>query len=256
MIRAEISPKTCFPATRTSVWAAWWLCALILLPLCGHTAPAATGQTVLRIGCGQSFPPYQMIDHGEPTGFDAEMIEAVARQIGYTPELHVGGLSALRQDLAAGRLDVIAGMSYLPARKSTFLFSTPICTVSYAVFIRDTAKIAGWRDLAGKTIAVQRGGAMADYLHGQGFSGATRTVDDGLQALRLLAAGRCDAAMLAEMPGLYYCTNYGLQHIVVLPDKVMTEPHGFALAPGNSALMLRLNDGLQRLRDNGQFREI
>ncbi|HAD06015.1 MAG TPA: hypothetical protein DCE76_02535, partial [Anaerolineaceae bacterium] len=63
------------------------------LPQTTETAPAAQDdqpRRVLRVGGDQSYPPYEYLNNGIPTGFNVDLIRAVAAEMGYEVEITLG----------------------------------------------------------------------------------------------------------------------------------------------------------------------
>ncbi|HZV82853.1 MAG TPA: transporter substrate-binding domain-containing protein, partial [Geobacteraceae bacterium] len=233
--------------------------ALLLLGLASVAAAAEQApQRVILVGGDRDYPPYEFIDRdGRPAGFNVELTRAVADVMGMQVEFRLGGWSEVRSDLLAGRIDVLEGMSFSEERAEEVDFSTPHALVNHAVFARrDSPTVNSLADLAGKTVAVHRGGIMHDMLVRTGFSGQLRLTPTPADALRMLAAGKTDYAIVAIVPGTYLIRELKLTNLLPVVRNVATHRYGYAVRKGNAELLSRFNEGLAILRKTGQYETI
>ncbi|WP_152176307.1 transporter substrate-binding domain-containing protein, partial [Mycobacterium tuberculosis] len=92
---------------------------------------------------------------GDLTGYDVEIIQAVADELGLKVEFQETQWDAIFAGLDAGRFDVIANqVSINDEREAKYLFSAPY-TVSPGVIVvkDDDGSISSFDDLEGKTTA-------------------------------------------------------------------------------------------------------
>lgn len=80
---------------------------LVVLAACGN-GTSSNGEKVLRVGAtGQSFP--NSFKEGDKlVGYDVEVLEAVAKNLGYKVEWTLTDFSGLMGQMEAGKLDTIA----------------------------------------------------------------------------------------------------------------------------------------------------
>jgi polar amino acid transport system substrate-binding protein len=237
------------------------LAALVLLFTCPLAALASADDKkppLIIVGGDRDYPPYEFIDkNGNPTGFDVELTRAIAEVMGMRVEFHLGGWSEMRSSLQHGAVDVLQGMSYSDERAREVDFSTPYALINHAVFARrDSPLVNSLDELAGKTVAVHRGGIMHDNLVRAGFAGQLRLTDTPADALRLVAAGKTDYAIVAIVPGMYLIRELKLTNLLPMVRNVATERYGYAVKKGNAELLSRFNEGLAILRQTGQYEKL
>ena len=243
-----------------------YLCLLAVLaffllgtPLSGADAAqsGAAGRTVI-VGGDRDYPPYEFIDRsGHPAGYNVDLTRAIAEVMGMEVEFRLGSWSEMRSALKAGRVDVLQGMSYSAERASEVDFSLPHTVVNHAIFARaDSPFINSLEELKGKTVAVHRGGIMHDYLVGQGVGGMLTLTDTPADALRLVAAGRTDFAVVAIVPGMYMIRELKLTNLIPVVRNVATHRYCYAVGKGNAELLSRFNEGLAILKKTGQYETI
>lgn len=237
------------------------LAALLLLlwPALSPAAPVAEKKVaIIVVGGDRDYPPYEFIDkNGAPAGYNVELTRAIAEVMGMKVQFRLGAWSEMRNDLQNGRIDVLQGMSYSPERLNEVDFSLPHTIVNHAVFARrDSAAVNTLEELAGRSVAVHRGGIMHDYLVRTGFSGRLVLTDTPADALRQLAAGMTDYAIVAIVPGMYIIRELKLTNLLPVVHNVASHRYCYAVDKGNAELLSRFNEGLAILKKTGQYEVI
>ena len=161
--------------------------------------------------------------------------------MGMKVEFRLGGWSEMRSALQSGKVDVLQGMSYSEERLGEVDFSLPHTIVNHAVFARrDSPNVNALAELAGKSVAVHRSGIMHDYLVKSGFKGRLILTDTPADALRQLAAGKTDYAIVAIVPGMYIIRELKLINLMPVVRNVATHRYCYAVNKGNAELALPL----------------
>ena len=218
-------------------------------------APPPLG--VVVVGGGATYAPYHYLDHGRPTGFDVELLQAVAEVMGMELDIRLGPWEETRRGLEEGTIDVHAGMSVSPERTRRYQFTTPILHKQTRIFVRgDNREIRGKPDLAGRRIAVQREGVMAAYLQAHDYTDRLMLVESAKEALRAVASGRADCCVMSEFRGLQVLQEENLRGIVRVGEPVATSNYAFAVRAGRRDILLRLNLGLALVEQSGEYDRI
>jgi glutamine transport system substrate-binding protein len=124
--------------------------------LIGGSACAAT----LNVGTEATFAPFEFMDEKtkEVTGFDMEIIEAVAKATGDKVRLHNMGFDGLIPSLQAGIIDVtVAAMTITPERQKRVDFTEPYYQSGLTILIRkaDAAKYTDLKAFEGTRLALK-----------------------------------------------------------------------------------------------------
>ncbi|MBF0549371.1 MAG: transporter substrate-binding domain-containing protein, partial [Deltaproteobacteria bacterium] len=209
-----------------------------------------------------NYYPYTFLNQqGTPDGYSVDLIKAVSKVMGLEIDIHGGPWDQAIKALETGQIDLLPMMAYSQERDKLFDFSVPH-TISYdAVFVlKKHSAIKSIKDLMGKRIIVMRDDAAHQYLVSKGLATTDRLVltDSLPDALRLLAAGKGDAALMPKLVGLVNLKKLGLSNIeqspVVIDD--YTRPFSFSVRKGNKALLDRLSDGLSIVKATGEYDQI
>jgi len=161
---------------------------------------------VITVGTEGTYPPFTFHEggSGELTGYDVDVIKAVADQLGVKAQFEETQFDAIFAGLEAGRFDVIANqVSIDPERKAKYDFSKPY-TVSPGVVVvtKDDDSINSFDDLAGKTTAQSLTSNW--YQMAQDAGAKVESVEGWAQAVTLLKQGRVDATVNDELTFLDY----------------------------------------------------
>jgi len=215
---------------------------------------AADKQTVI-VGGDRDYPPYEFMDRsGHPAGYNVDLTRAIADVMGMKVEFRLGSWSEMRDALNSGRVDVLQGMSYSAERATEVDFSVPHAVVNHAIFGRkDNPSVNSLEELKGKSVAVHRSGIMHDYLIRQGVGARLTLTDTPADALRMVASGKIEYAVVAIVPGMYMIRELKLTNLVPVVRNVATHRYCYAVRKGNAELLSRFNEGLAILKKTGQY---
>ncbi|EJN06648.1 periplasmic component of amino acid ABC-type transporter/signal transduction system [Herbaspirillum sp. YR522] len=216
--------------------------------------PAAHAADVIRVGTDATFPPMEFVKDGKRTGFDIELIEALAKTMGKKVQWVDIDFKGLIPGLISNRFDIAASAIYMTdERRKVVNFSDPYYRGGLAVLVRrDDNSIKLPADLNnGKKVSVQVGTKSVSFLK-ESYPGAERVEVEKNQAMfDLLATGRVNAAVTGRPAAVEYARTQPL--VRVLDKGLTTELYGYAMRKGDTELAEQLNRALATLRVNGTY---
>jgi PAS domain S-box-containing protein len=220
-------------------------------------AGPVTGLPKLIVGGDHDNPPYEFVVNGQATGFNIELLRAVARIEGLTMEFRLGPWGTVRKALEKGEIDALAGMYYSAERSRVADFSVPHTLATPAIFVRKGSPVRSLESMRGREIIVQNGDVAHDFLREKGLASRIITVTDPGEVLRLLASGKHDCALMPSLlQGEYLVRKYGLGNLTAITTGLPQFNYCFAVRKGDRELLSRLDEGLNILRVTGEYREI
>lgn len=224
----------------------------LLFALVAAVAPAAESR--LRIGVERADNPISFVDAaGQPTGFTAELLEAM-RQAGLSDfELVASPWSSLMREFQAGRIDVLANVALTEERRAEMDFSITHGFVHGLIYNRkDRPPIVTTADFAGKTIGTLSGSiAHTNAVEHQGWGATIKPFLTPQEAMEAAARGEVDAVLLVYGLERKYITNtHGMRREFV---EDIVHHFRFAVHKGDTETLRRLNDALGIVRHNGSF---
>ena len=217
----------------------------------------------LTIGTDATFKPMEYKDErsGQIVGFDVDLCNAIAREIGAQVTYANIAFDGLFTALSSKRLDAVASAVIITAeRQKQYLFSDPYLLAGQIVTVRTDEKAITGPDTIGKgkKIGVQLGTMGEEQARkiAQKSGAEVKIYDDVTMAFADLTAGRLDA-VLYDFPAVadYIASNPNAK--LKTAGKVFTEEYyGFVFRPDQQALVEKVNAALQKLKDSGQLAEL
>ncbi|MBY4675715.1 transporter substrate-binding domain-containing protein [Marinobacterium arenosum] len=233
------------------------LCALLLS---GGIAQARTFQPddIIVVGGDYNYPPYEFLDEdGQPAGYNVELTRAIAEVMGMKVRFELADWAEMREALENGDIDALQGMVSSTERSATLAFSPPHAIVYQSIFARrGDPKATSLEQLRGKQVVVQQHGIMHDYLLQNDVGAIIITAATHADALRQLAAGKYDYALVANLPGLYLGQELGLSNIVPVGRPFQAQRYGYAVLKGHEELLAQFSEGLAILKNTGRQQAI
>lgn len=198
-------------------------------------------------------------DNGELTGFDVELVDAMAEQMNLEPEFKTTPFDTIIPALTAANCDVIVSATTITEERSEqVLFSDPYFDADQSLMVT-TANEGTYKtldDLAGKTIGVQAGTTGADYAEENKPEGATVKEYPGASDLFLaISAGEIDA-VLQDFPVNAYHALQNDEQFAVTETFPTGEQYGMAVTLENTNLADALNAALGNVRASGTYEDI
>ena len=218
----------------------------------------AAGKIV--IGTEGTYKPFTYHEDGtgDITGYDVEIIQAVAEKLGVEAEFAETQWDAIFAGLDAGRFDLIANqVSITDERIAKYDFSEPY-TVSPGVVIvaADNSDITSLADLEGKTTAQSLSSNW--YTLAEDNGATVEAVEGWAQAIALLEQGRIDATLNDKLTYLDYVTSKpdAAAKLKVAAETDDPSTNAFVVAKGSTTLVDAINDALEELRADGTLAAI
>lgn len=221
----------------------------------GWCSAIAQGQP-LRVGTDATFAPMEFIDNGRRTGFDVELVEALAKNLGRPVEWIDIDFKGLIPGLLSRRFDMAVSAIYITdERKKVVDFSDAYYAGGLVALVRqDDRTIASPADLDGKRVSVQVGTKSVAYLTQQYPRVQRVEVEKNQEMFNLVEVGRADAAVTGKPAAFQYVrTRPGLR---VLDAPLSREEYGMALRKDTPELTQAVNAALARLRADGTYAAI
>lgn len=189
------------------------------------------------------------------TGFEYEIINALAKQMGRTAKFTQNDWDGLIPGLSRGDYDVvICGIEITPEKAGEVLFSNPYY-ITFEQFVdrKGSAPITALTELAGKEIgSLDQTGAMALLEAIPGVK--VRPYQQEVNAYQDVANGRIFGVLLDYPIAKYYASPN--------PNLQLTGPpfgqiqYGIAIKKGNTELHKEINAALKAITSSGELREI
>lgn len=204
----------------------------------------------IKIGTEGAFPPFNMFKGRELTGFEVELANQLAKQLGLKVEWISQPFDGLLLGLQQNRFDfVIASHGITPERSRAVDFSNPhYCTGGTVVSLKGGPKTAA--DLRGKVVAVQVGTTYLTSV--QKLPGVRAlVVPKDTDAQTALLSGKAAAWVGDKFSGLALIQSQ--KGRLQQGSTLFSEEVGMAVKKGNTSLLKELNASLAKSMQNGSY---
>jgi cystine transport system substrate-binding protein len=225
----------------------------------GASLASIKDKGVLTVGTEGTYPPFTFHEggSGDLTGYDVEVAQAVAEELGVEVEFEETQWDAIFAGLESGRFDMVANqVSINEERKQDYDFSSPY-TVSdgVVVVLEGNDEISSFEDLDGKTTAQSLTSNWFQLAEENGAN--VEPVEGWAQAVELLRQERVDATVNDELTFLDYEKSEGGDTGLAIAART-GEParNAFAFRKGSDDLVAAVDEALEKLRKDGTLAEI
>jgi polar amino acid transport system substrate-binding protein len=220
---------------------------------------------ILCVGSALPDPPFEFMDANEPRGFDVELTQAIAVELGLawwlTP--YAGAdFNGIFGGLASGIYDCVAsGATITPEREKLARFCAPYLRSGQSLVcnVEATPHVNSIDDLKGMILGVQHGNTsepVAHRLKAEGRIAEVRTYayhDIGAM-LDDLAAGKIGAVM--KLAPVMRWMIKDRSRLRVAQEGITDETLGIAVRLGDSALLDAMNRAQERLQESGALQQL
>jgi ABC-type amino acid transport substrate-binding protein len=225
---------------------------------CGGSSSGGGGGSegeALTVGSDIPYPPFEQGKPGHYTGFDVELMDAIAKKMGRKAEFQDTSFETIFRDVAQGKFDaVISAATITPEREKAVDFSNPYYLSEQAVLVKEGSQIKTLGELAEKTVGVQQGTTGQELAKEKSNASEIRPYPEGPDAVNALKAGTVEAVVIDAPVAQNAVEKSGG---VEIAEKVPTEEeYGIAVAQGETELLDEINEGLKEVEEDGTYAKI
>ncbi|WP_369902699.1 transporter substrate-binding domain-containing protein [Bacillus manliponensis] len=229
---------------------------------CSKSETASSNEEkTLVMGTSADYKPYEYIDakkSEEIIGFDIDVMNYIAKELGYKVQVKDMEFSGLLAALEAEKVDfVMAGLTPNKEREKNADFTDAYFVAKNVVITKKDANIQTLQDLQGKNVGVQTGSTQeerAKKLQKEvkfQLEGRDR-IPELIQEVR---AGRVEAIILEETVAKGYLQKEKeLKKIEI--SEVAEEPGTVIALPKGSELTEEFNTVIKKMQENGEMEKL
>ncbi|WP_188207868.1 ABC transporter substrate-binding protein [Alkalibacillus aidingensis] len=212
---------------------------------------------VLRMATSADFPPFESFDEsGEFIGFDIDLANIVADELGYELEIDDMNFDGLIGSLQSGRADIVlAGMSATEERSENVDFS-PAYHHSGEMFItQPDSDITSIEDIEGLTVGVQLGTIQEEGAKTlqEEYDFEIKQLDEATGIVQELLTNRIDVGYLDKTVAEGYIEE---QDLAGFDDPTTASP-GMAIAfPKDSEYYEEVSEVIEQLLEDGTIADL
>ncbi|WP_112243595.1 ABC transporter substrate-binding protein [Kribbella monticola] len=209
----------------------------------------------LRIGTLTDAPPNVYVKDGKFTGFDNDLITAIAAKLNLKPEFVGTDFSALLSQVNGGQFDLgSSSITITEARKKTVAFSNGYDFGYLGLNTTKTSGITSFDQLQGKRVVVVQGTVQDDYATSKNLNPVR--VPNYNAAVGQLKAGTADAWISPAEIGEKMAKEQGGGVVILAAKELSSAPTAYAVAKSNDKLREAVNKALDQVIADGTWTKL
>jgi polar amino acid transport system substrate-binding protein len=210
----------------------------------------------IQIATEGAFAPFNYFKGKELTGFEVDVANAVAKELGLKVEWKTFGFDSLLIGLNQNKYDVvIASHGITEERAKAVDFTDPHYCTGGIIVAKDSGPLTA-KDLAGKVVAVQVGTTYLTALQKVPGVKEVKTYQKDTDSFQNLISGRVDALVTDRFIAKEAVAVHAKKVKLATGDLLFSEKVAMAVAKNNKELTKQLNEGLKRILANGVYKAI
>lgn len=219
-------------------------------------ATGAVSAKELIVGVDANFMPFEFKINGKLTGFDVELFEAIAKEIGIKFKWQTMDFNGIIPALQSRSIDAaVAGITIKSDREKVVDFSHPYYDSGLIILVRANNKnIKDVEDLKNKVVATKLGTTSADFLKTVPTKKVKLLPNTDNLFMELISGG-VDAVFFDSPPLMYYAKNQGKGKVKTVGPLYQGQSYGIAF-PQGSNLRDKVNIALLKFMEDGTYAKL
>ena len=235
--------------------------ALVLTGCGGGSSGGGSGgdeAEQVKVASDIAYPPFEFNKGGEPTGFDIDLMNEIAKRANLDVEYQNVRFDSIIQGLGNNLYDAsISAMTITPEREEQIDFSEPYFNADQSLLVQSDSDIESTDDLGDATVGVQigtTGAAEAQKYQDEGKVADVRTFNTVTDAFNALENGQVDA-VINDFPVSADRASQSNGELEIVQNIPTGEQYGIAF-PTDSELRPRVNKALQEIKEDGTYEKL
>lgn len=214
----------------------------------------------ITVAAVQDYPPFEYLEGDELTGYDVELVEAVAEKADLEVEWNTMKFDGIIPALQANQVDAaVSAIGIREDRLEIVDFSDPYFESGLSIVALEGSDIEEEADLDGKVVVAKQGTASLELANelAETYDIEITTLQDDATMYMELENDNADV-VINDYPSVAYKINQDGDEntLQFVGDMYPSEDYGIAISKDSDGLVEKMNEGLQELRDSGEFDEL
>lgn len=207
-----------------------------------------------------TYPPFTYLDEkGQLTGYDVEVVRAVAKKLGVNVEFKTLKWVGILPGVQSGEYDIAANQIVLssPERQAQFDKSEPYSWSGVGVLVHvDENRVKKLEDIRGLNAVQTQTSSYGERAHKLGAN--VRPVESLTQAANLVKRKEADVTINDDLALLDYVKNRGEEKVKLAWATPSEEKKGAGLivVKGNDEAMAKINEAMIALKKDGTLKQL
>lgn len=212
---------------------------------------------VIYVGTNAEYKPYEYLEDGKIAGFDIDLMEELAKSMGYEIEWNNMSFDGLLPALQSGKVDmVIAGMSPTEERAKAVDFTEIYYSSGQAVLVNKevNGNVKAEEDLKGMVVGAQLGTIQEKIAMDLGAA-EVKSYNSFTGAVLDLNEDKIDAVIVGDAVAKPYLDNNPKLVKALIVDG-SSDGSAIAMKKGSSEMIAKLNSEIAGVKSSGKYQEL
>ncbi|MCE7792881.1 transporter substrate-binding domain-containing protein [Salipaludibacillus sp. CUR1] len=230
--------------------------AVTALTACGST----DAQSEVSVAVVQDYPPFEYIEDEELTGFDVDIIEAIADHQGFEVDWQIMRFDGIIPALQGNQVDAaVSAIGIREDRLEVVDFSDPYFESGLSLVVPAESDINDVEDLEGATIVGKQGTSGLELARefADEYNGEVTILQEDAVMYMEVESGNADAVINDYPSAAYKIAQDGDDaQLRIVGDRLTGEDYGIAVSKDAEGVLEQMNEGLEYLFESGKYDEI
>ncbi|MCL7746826.1 transporter substrate-binding domain-containing protein [Halalkalibacter alkaliphilus] len=214
----------------------------------------------IKVAVVQDYPPFEYIVDGDLTGFDIDIIEAIADLQGLEVSWEIMRFDGIIPALQANQVDAaVSAITIREDRAEVVDFTQPYFESGLSLVVPVDSEIEGIEDLAGAQLVAKQGTSGLEKARefAEEYDGDVTVLQEDATMYMEIVSGNADA-MINDYPSVAYkiALDGDDSDVRIVGDRLTGEDYGIAVSKGADGLLEKMDAGLAEIMENGTYDEI
>jgi APA family basic amino acid/polyamine antiporter len=230
------------------------LCSLLVIGLLTLSVRVFDGREEIRIGIVPAFPPFAYEDQtGKLTGFDIELMDAIAEKAGLKISYRATSLDSIFDAVNNEYIDAaVCSLSVTPERQKNVNFTNPyIEKGGLALLVRQREANSNRVDLTDKVVGVPSGSTSEEFIRKTG-NAKVQVFQSNADMVKAFNQGWLDDIVLDRL----ILEHFVAQKIIAPPavlQGINQEQYAIAFSNKHKAMGEKFNKILEEMKKSGEL---
>ena len=207
------------------------------------------------VGGDFDYSPFSFIDKtGKACGVDVDILNAISLEMNIDFSFQLSLWDEALINTQSGEVDVITGIIFSEEREGFVDFTYPIHTEYYSIFVRANVHFEDVLNLnAYRLVVLKDDISIEKYLKPMGLYKNYLIANSFPDALAKIEQGVADYVIAPHFLGMQEVEGNKYENIKIEGPPLLPSIYCMAVKKGDSLLLNILNQGILKLRDNGEL---
>lgn len=229
----------------------------LVLALCLSAAAFGALADTVKVYTNPEYPPFEYVENDKITGYDIDLIEAIAAKAGFDIEVVATAFDSVISEVMNDVNAIgVSGISITDERKMNIDFTQGYINAGLIVIVKADSGFATVEDLQGKLIGVQLG-TTSDFAAVE-ITGEANVAEYNsfINAVMDLQGNKIDAVIVDQPVGLAILSSLADESLVIVDMGLQADWYGIEVNKSNPDLLAKIDAALAELVAEGFMDEL